>query len=51
MAQSRKRKYQVSGINEEGDVWTFSTDDKERVEVIKDDMVEDLDDVQLNELS
>lgn len=51
MAQSRKRKYSVSGINEEGDVWTFSTDDKERAEVIQEDMIEDLEDVELNELN
>lgn len=51
MAQSRKRKYQVSGINEEGDVRAFSTNDKGRADVIKEEMDEDLEDVQLNELS
>jgi hypothetical protein len=42
-----ERKYHVSGRNEDGDVWTFSTDDLERAEDMLSQMREDLDGVKL----
>ncbi len=46
----RKRRYEVSGIDDLGDVHTFSTDDRERAEEIKAIMSEDLKDVELTEI-
>lgn len=40
-----KRKYEISGTTEEGDVWTFATDDRERAEEIRDEMSADLSEV------
>jgi hypothetical protein len=45
----KKRKYEVSGIDDLGDVHTFSTDDRERAEEIVAIMREDLDEVELTE--
>ena len=44
-----KRKYEISGEDEEGDVWTFSTDDRERAEAILEDMQKDLRNVEMEE--
>ena len=41
-----KRKYEISGTTEEGDVWTFATDDRGRAEEIREEMGEDLKDVE-----
>ena len=45
----RKRKYEVSGIDDLGDVHTFGTDDRERAEEIAAIMREDLEDVEMSE--
>jgi hypothetical protein len=44
-----KRKYEVSGTDDLGDVHTFATDDRERAEEILAIMREDLDEVALKE--
>ena len=46
---SRERTYEVSGIDDLGDVHTFGTNDKGRAEEIAELMAEDLDEVQLRE--
>lgn len=45
----RKRKYEVSGTDELGDVHSFATDDRERTEEILAFMREDPDDVELTD--
>ena len=45
----RKRRYHVSGIDDLGDLHTFSTDDRERADEIRAIMQEDLQDVELEE--
>lgn len=44
-----KRKYEVSGTDDLGDVHTFATDDRKRAEEILSIMREDLDEVELKE--
>ena len=44
-----KRKYEVSGTDDLGDLHTFATDDRERAEEIAAIMGEDLADVELRE--
>ena len=48
-APMQKRKYQVSGTDDLGDVHTFATDDRERAEEVRAIMGEDLEDVELKE--
>jgi hypothetical protein len=44
---NKQRKYEVSGIDDIGDVHTFSTDDQERAEEMQGLMAEDLENVEL----
>ncbi len=44
-----KRKYEVTGIDDLGDVHTFGSDDRERAEEVAEIMREDLDNVELVE--
>ena len=44
-----KRKYEVSGIDDLGDVHTFATDDRERAEEVRAILSEDLEGVELKE--
>ena len=44
-----KRKCEISGTDEEGDVWTFATGDRERAEGVLDEMREDLENVEMKE--
>jgi hypothetical protein len=46
---NKKRKYSVSGIDDIGDVHTFSTDARERAEEMEGLMAEDLENVELVE--
>ena len=46
-----KRRFDVSGVDDLGDLHTFSTDDRERAEEVAAVMREDLDDVVLQENS
>ena len=45
----RKRRYHVSGIDDLGDVHTFSTDDRDRADEIRTIMGEDLRNVEWDE--
>ena len=45
----RKGRYHVSGIDDLGDVHTFSTDDRDRAEEIRTIMGEDLTNVELED--
>ena len=47
----RKRRFHVSGIDDLGDIHTFSTDDRTRAEEIRAIMEQDLEDVELEERS
>ena len=44
--QMAKRKYEISGTTEDGDIWTFATDDRERAEEIREEMSDDLNEVE-----
>lgn len=44
-----KRKYEVSGTDDLGDVHVFLTDDRQRAEEVRAVMSEDLEEVELNE--
>lgn len=44
-----RRKYEVRGTDEEGDVWTFATDDRARAEDALADMRDDLTDAEMIE--
>jgi hypothetical protein len=44
-----KPRYQVRGTDENGDTWTFGTDDRERAEAMLADMREDFEDTELIE--
>jgi hypothetical protein len=44
-----KRRYEVTGVDDLGDVHTFGSDDRERAEEVAELMREDLDDVRLTE--
>jgi hypothetical protein len=44
-----KRKYEVSATDEEGDIWTFSSDDRERAERMLEDMRTDFGEAELAE--
>lgn len=46
---SRQRRYEVSGIDDLGDVHTFGTNDEERAREIEQMMKEDLEQVELKE--
>ena len=46
-----KRKYEVCGTDDLGDVHIFCTDDRERAEEVADVMREDLEDVEMTEVS
>lgn len=46
---SKKRQFHVSAVDAEGDVHTFSTDVRERVEVIVKLMSEDLEQVEITD--
>lgn len=46
---SKIRKYEVSGIDDQGDVHRFSTDHHDRAEEMQRLMGEDLEDVELTE--
>ena len=45
----RRRRYHVSGIDDLGDIHTFSTDDRDRADEIRTIMGEDLKNVELEE--
>lgn len=45
----KTRQYSVSGIDDLGDVHTFSTDDRERAEEVAAIMSEDLENVELRD--
>lgn len=36
-----KRKFEVTATDEQGDIWTFATDDRERAEAMLADMEQD----------
>ncbi len=46
---SKSRHYHVSGVDGDGDVHTYSTDDRERAEAMLKTMGEDLEQVALHE--
>jgi hypothetical protein len=46
---TKERRYQVSGIDDLGDVHIFSTDDRERAEEIVAIMRQDLEEVELKD--
>ena len=46
----RKRKYEVSGVDDLGDVHIFATDDRERAEEIAVIMRDDLEEVEMTEV-
>ncbi len=45
----KKRRFEVSGVDDLGDVHTFGTDDRERAEEIAEITREDLEQVELSE--
>jgi hypothetical protein len=49
VASSKRRRFEVSGIDENGEVHLFRTDDRERAEDIRRQMAEDLEEVELQE--
>ena len=49
MPSSKKRRFEVSGTDDLGDVHTFATDDRDRAEEIMAIMGEDLEEVELQE--
>lgn len=42
-------KYEIIGIDEEGDSWTFSTNDKQRAEEMLAEMKQDFETVEMKE--
>ena len=45
----RQRRYRVTGIDEDGDVQAFETDDRERADDVHEQMLEDLNAVALED--
>lgn len=45
----RQRRYRVSGVDEDGDVQAFETDDRDRADDVHKQMIEDLDAVTLED--
>ena len=43
------KRYRITGTDEDGDQWTFSTDDAERASAMLSQMREDLAEVELSE--
>ena len=46
---SKQRKYEVSGVDEDGDIHLFRTDNRDHAEEVADMMREDLAEVELTE--
>ena len=46
MVDQRKKRFRVSGVDENGDIHAFETDDRERAKAYQEGMMEDLSDVE-----